>query len=38
LLAKEGMIRQAVLTDAEILNFEKDESPGFNGAAALLRH
>jgi hypothetical protein len=38
LLAEEGMIRQAVLTDAEILIFEKDEIPGFDGAAALLRH
>lgn len=36
--AEEGLIRQAVLTDAEILTFEKDEIPGFTQAAALLRY
>ena len=36
--AEEGLIRQAVLTDAEILTFDGDEVPGFTGAAALLRY
>lgn len=36
--ADEGLIRQAVLTDAEILTFDTDEIPGFTGAAALLRY
>jgi hypothetical protein len=36
--AEEGVIRQAVLTDAEILTFDGDEVPGFTGAAALLRY
>jgi len=36
--AEEGLIRQAVLTDAEILTFDEDEVPGFTGAAALLRY
>ena len=36
--ADEGLIRQALLTDAEILTFEGDEVPGFIGAAALLRY
>jgi rubrerythrin len=36
--AKEGLIRQALLTDAEILFAEADAAPGFNGAAARLRY
>jgi hypothetical protein len=36
--ADEGLIRQAVLTDAEILTFDGDEVPGFTGAAASLRY
>ncbi len=36
--AEEGLIRQAFLTDAEILLVEADSVPGFNGAAALLRY
>jgi hypothetical protein len=36
--ADEGLIRQAVLTDAEILTFDGDEVPGFTGAAGLLRY
>jgi hypothetical protein len=36
--ADEGLIRQAVLTDAEILTFDGDEVPCFTGAAALLRY
>jgi hypothetical protein len=36
--ADEGLIRQAVLTDAEILTFDGDELPGFHGAAAWLRY
>jgi hypothetical protein len=36
--AEEGLIRQASLTDAEILWVEADTAPGFNGAAALLRY
>ena len=34
----EGLIRQAVLTDAEILTFDEDEVPRYTGAAALLRY
>jgi hypothetical protein len=36
--ADEGLIRQAVLTDAEILTFDGDEVPGFTGPAGLLRY
>jgi hypothetical protein len=36
--ADEGLIRQAVLTHAEILTFDEGEVPGFSGAAALLRY
>lgn len=36
--AEEGLIRQALLTDAEIVFVETDAVPGFNGAAALLRY
>ena len=36
--AEEGLIRQALLTDAEILLVETGAVPGFNGAAALLRY
>jgi len=36
--ADEGLIRQAVLTDAEILTFDGDGVPGFTGAAGLLRY
>jgi hypothetical protein len=36
--ADEGLIRQAALTDAQILTFDGDEVPGFTGAAALLRY
>jgi hypothetical protein len=36
--ADEGLTRQAVLTDAEILTFDGDEVPGFTGTAALLRY
>jgi hypothetical protein len=36
--AEEGLIRQALLTDAEVLFVEKDALPGFNGAVALLRY
>lgn len=36
--AEEGLIRQALLTDAEVLFVEPDAVPGFNGAAALLRY
>jgi peptide subunit release factor 1 (eRF1) len=36
--AEEGLIRQALLTDAEIVFVETDVVPGFNGAAALLRY
>jgi Bacterial archaeo-eukaryotic release factor family 10 len=36
--AEEGLIRQALLTDAEILFVEGEAEPGFNGAAALLRY
>ncbi len=38
LQADEGLIRQALLTDAEILTFDGDEVPGFTGAAGLLRY
>jgi|SRR5579864_7441303 len=38
LAAEEGLIRQALRTDAEILFVETDTVPGFNGAAALLRY
>lgn len=38
LAADEGLIRQAVSTDAEILTFDENELPGFNGAAALHRY
>jgi hypothetical protein len=38
LAADEGLIRQAVSTDAEILTFDRDELSGFTGAAALLRY
>ena len=36
--AEEGLIRQALLTDAEILLVEPGMIPGFSGAAALLRY
>jgi hypothetical protein len=36
--AEEGLIRRGLLTDAEILFFEVDSVPGFNGAAALLHY
>ena len=36
--ADEGLIRQAVLTDAEILTFDGYEVPGFTGAAGFLRY
>ncbi len=36
--AEEGLIRQALLTDAEILFAEADALPGFSGAAACLRY
>jgi Bacterial archaeo-eukaryotic release factor family 10 len=36
--AEEGLIRQALLTDAEVLFAETDAVPGFNGAAAWLRY
>lgn len=36
--AEEGLIRQAVLTDAEILTYAENEIPGFRGAAAWLRY
>jgi len=36
--AEEGLIRQALLTDVEILFLETDAVPGFSGAAALLRY
>jgi hypothetical protein len=35
--AEEGLIRQAVLTDADIFIFDEGEIPEFTGAAALLR-
>ncbi len=38
LAAEEGLIRQALLTDAEVLWVDADTAPGFNGAAALLRY
>ncbi|MGZ4828213.1 MAG: baeRF10 domain-containing protein [Candidatus Angelobacter sp.] len=36
--AEEGLIRQALFSDAEILMVEADSVPGFSGAAALLRY
>ncbi len=36
--AEEGLIRQALLTDTEILMVEADTATGFSGAAALLRY
>lgn len=36
--AEEGLIRQALTTDSEILLVEEDVIPGFSGAAALLRY
>lgn len=36
--ADEGLVRQAILTDAEILLVEPETTPGFSGAAALLRY
>ncbi len=36
--AEEGLIRQTLLTDAEILMVEADTATGFGGAAALLRY
>jgi peptide subunit release factor 1 (eRF1) len=36
--AEEGLIRQALLTDAQILFVEADSVPGFNGITALLRY
>ena len=36
--AEEGLIRQALTTDSEILLVEEDVIPGFGGAAALLRY
>lgn len=36
--AEEGLIRQALLTDAEILFVEVDAVPGFNGVSTLLRY
>lgn len=38
LAAEEGLIRQALLTDAEIMFVEPGAVPGFIGAAALLRY
>lgn len=38
LAAEEGLIRQAISTDAEILTFEQNEVPGFTGAAGLARY
>jgi peptide subunit release factor 1 (eRF1) len=38
LAADEGLIRQAILADTEILTLEEDDLPGFTGAAALLRY
>jgi peptide subunit release factor 1 (eRF1) len=38
LAAEEGLLRQALLTDAEILFVGADTASGFNGAAALLRY
>ncbi len=38
ILAEEGLIRQALLSDTEILLIEKGTLPGFAGAAALLRY
>jgi len=36
--ADEGLIRQALFTDAEIMVGEPEAVPGFSGAAALLRY
>ena len=36
--ADEGLVRQALFTDAEILLVEPETVPGFSGAAALLRY
>lgn len=36
--AEEGLIRQALSSDAEIFMVEADSIPGFSGAAALLRY
>jgi hypothetical protein len=36
--AEEGLIRQALTADSEILLVEEDVIPGFGGAAALLRY
>lgn len=36
--AEEGLIRQALLSDAELLLVEAGTIPGFSGAAALLRY
>ena len=36
--AEEGLIRQALTTQSEILMVERDVIPGFGGAAALLRY
>ena len=36
--AEEGLVRQALLTDAEILFAKADAVPGFSGAAACLRY
>lgn len=36
--ADEGLIRQALFTDAEIMVVEPEAVPGFSGAAALLRY
>ena len=38
LAADEGLIRQAVITDAEILTFDENEIQDFRGAAAWLRY
>ncbi len=36
--ADEGLVRQALLTDAEMFFIEPETAPGFSGAAALLRY
>ena len=38
LAGEEGLIRQALMTDAEILLIEENQMPGFSGVAALLRY
>jgi hypothetical protein len=38
LAAEEGLIRQALRADTEILVVEPGTAPGFSGAAALLRY